>query len=148
MKPQGRLQLTIHSTGGALLAERRASNRVLRRGAELIASLFTGARTTGGIDTARFGFGTTPLPLDAVKLSKDGPVATLKPADFKVETGSDAVLVSVQLSFTPKADVKGVSEAALFAGPDPYNHVLFEPVDMKTGQVITFFWEITFPFGN
>ncbi len=57
-------------------------------------------------------------------------------------------MVNIRLSFTPTTDVGAVSEAALFANQDLYNHVLFEPVDMKTGQTITFYWEIAFPFGN
>lgn len=164
MRPQGRLQLTIRSADGALVTERRTSNRVMRRGAEILAGLFTGKRVpAGGIDKVRFGFGTDPLPLDATELRtrfvvpdvpnllpfvETGPETSLAPGDFTVETGPDAVLVNVSLSFTPPTDVNDVSEAALFAGNDLYNHVLFEPVDMKAGQTITFFWEIAFPFGN
>ena len=164
MRPQGRLQLTIRSTEGALVAERRASNRVLRSGAKILAGLFTGTRVpAGGIDKVRFGFGNAPLQLEDTELRprfvitdvpnllpivEHGPEASLAPGDFTIETGQDAVMVNISLSFTPPADVGDVSEAALFAGNDLYNHVLFEPVDMKSGQTITFFWEITFPFGN
>jgi hypothetical protein len=162
MKSKGRLQLSIQASDGTLVAERRASNRVLRSGASIIAGLFTGARTVA-INKVGFGFGGEPLSLEATALSdrmidsgvpgllpafEHGPEAFLAPTDFTVESGPDAVLVNVRLSFTPASDVNAVTEAALFAGQDLYNHVLFEPVDMKTGQTITFYWEIAFPFGN
>src|SRR5215203_2960695 len=105
MRPQGRLQLTIRSAEGALVAERRASNRVLRSGAKILAGLFTGKRVpAGGIDKVRFGFGTDPLPLDATELRprfvipdvpnllpfvENGPETSLAADDFRIETGPD-----------------------------------------------------------
>ena len=148
MKPKGRLTLTIFNAGGELVAERRTTNRVLQSGANVLATLFTGVRKSG-IDSVRFGFGTQPLELNAKEpFFATGAEMALSAGNFTVETGPDAITVHVRVPFKPDANIAKVSEAGLFAGKDLYNHVLFEPVDMTAGQVITFFWEIEFPFGN
>jgi hypothetical protein len=148
MKPRGRLTLTIRNAGGELVAERRTTNRVLQSGAKVIAALFTGVRKSG-IDNVRFGFGIEPLALDAKgPFFVNSPVMALAADNFTVESGPDVVTVHVRVPFKPEANIAKVSEAGLFAGDDLYNHVLFEPVDMTSGQAITFFWEIEFPFGN
>jgi len=163
MKPQGRLTLTIRDAEGSIVAERHAQNRVLRGGAQLIAGLFAGKVTTGGINRVRFGFGTDPLPPDAIDVRPRFvipeppllPFMVLNPEmaltwndHFTIDDGPESVIVHVRAPLTPADSVEKVSEAGLFAGNVLYNHVLFEPVDMTVGQTITFFWEIEFPFGR
>ena len=50
--------------------------------------------------------------------------------------------------FKPTVDLTDVSEAGLLAGDVLYNQVVFEPVTLRPGQNVTFFWEINFPFGH
>ena len=50
--------------------------------------------------------------------------------------------------FQPTVELTGVTEAGLLAGDKLYNQVVFEPVTLRPGQDVTFFWEIDFPFGH
>lgn len=152
--PQGRLLLTIRDERGELVASRAAKNRVLRGGAELIASLFAGARNTP-IDRVRLGFGeasadptATALTPPAEAIPPERLEAPLKPEHFTVRPGDDKVTVDVAAPFEPQQDIAGVSEAGLVSGDVLYNQVIFEPVTLRQGQVVTFFWQIDFPFGQ
>ncbi len=58
------------------------------------------------------------------------------------------IKVIVNALFKPTVELKDVSEAGLLAGDVLYNQVVFEPVTLRPGQNVTFFWEINFPFGH
>jgi hypothetical protein len=147
--------MTIRSAEGELLDSRESRNIVLRKGAELIAALFSGQRTTS-VDRVRVGFGTSVADEDVTALAPPpSPIeselleAPLEPKDFTVTSeGDNAVTVRVAAPFEPKVDIPDVSEAGLLAGNVLYNQVVFEPVTLRKGQIITFFWQIDFPFGR
>jgi len=151
--PQGRLTLTIHTPDGRLVDRREARNLVVKGGAQLIAGLFSGKLSTP-IDRVRVGFGKASAAvasdrLDAPQPHPENLQAPLTKDNFTVDvTGETAVSVRVSAPFTPTADVAGVTEAGLFAGEVLYNQVVFEPINLSTGHVITFFWQIDFPFGR
>jgi hypothetical protein len=74
------------------------------------------------------------------------PVA---PTDFTLATDRPAVVVvSLSSVFHPTDDLPDVSEAGLFGGDRLYNQVPFEPVTLRMGHDVTFFWEIQFPYGH
>jgi len=154
--PIGRLHLRVQSRHG-VVAERRARNIVLRQGAAIIAGLFSGTGGVTAINRIRVGFSTdsgspeltalTP-PADATipAAALESPVVA---ADFRVSAdGSDSVRVSVSSVFAPSVELRDVTEAGLLAGDKLYNQVVFEPVTLRPGQDVTFFWEIDFPFGH
>jgi len=156
-RSRGRLRLEVRDLDGALVAERRAHNVVLRGGAELVAGLFAGEPDFGPIDTIRIGFGQEAADVDATALTP--PDEELAPEvltgavgadDFTVETDASArlVRVSIAATFQPTVDLQDVSEAGLLAGDNLYNQVVFEPVALRVGQDVTFFWEVDFPFGH
>jgi hypothetical protein len=156
-RPRGRLQLAVRAQDGQLLAERAATNIVLRQGAAIIARLFSGADSALPIDEVRVGFAkvaatpeltalTPPATPDIPPAALSSPVIA---SDFTVNVnrpGSVQVLVSSV--FKPTVELKDVTEAGLLAGDALYNQVVFEPVTLRPGQEITFFWEIDFPFGH
>lgn len=156
--PQGRLHLEVRSQTGLLVAERMARNFVLTSGAQAVARLFAGQPDAAPVNKLRVGFGREAATLDATGLTgPDDPTIELDdleapvPAeDFTLETDGDlrVVRVSVTTSFSPTADLDGVSEAGLLAGDALYNQVVFEPVDLRVGQDVTFFWEVDFPYGR
>jgi hypothetical protein len=137
----GRMLLTVRSADGEVVAERRAENLVLRKGATIIANLFSGAAGATADLTAL----TPPDPAL--------PVATLrsplKPENFKVVADqASEIQVSISAVFHPALDLPNVTEAGLLAGEDLYNQVVFEPLTLHTSQDITFFWQVNFPFGH
>ena len=155
--PRGRMTLQIRSAEGAPVAERHASNIVLRRGAEIVANLFAGVGEAGPIDRLQVGFGTEAADVGATALTPpEGEVdpdaldSLVEADDVVIETDSSArlVRVSIAATFKPTIDLDDVSEAGLLAGQQLYNQVVFEPVDMRVGQDITLFWEVDFPFGH
>jgi len=153
MRPRGRVRLEVREPGGRVVAERRAANIVLRGGAELIAKLFAG--TAGGpVDRVGVGFAREVADAGITALTGldggDPPPATPIPADsFTIDaTRPGTVAVSVASVYHPATDLADVSEAGLLAGDDLYNQVVFEPVALRVGQDVTFFWEIEFPFGH
>jgi hypothetical protein len=156
--PRGRLVLEVRALDGTLVAERRAGNLVLRRGAEIVASLFAGAPDAGPIDRIRVGFGRESADVGATALTppEDGALGAealerpVEQDDFDIETDAAArlVRVSIAATFSPSVDLEDVSEAGLLAGETLYNQVVFEPVAMSVGQEVTFFWEVDFPFGH
>jgi len=154
--PRGRLELTVRDGSGAVVARRAARNLVVRNGAAVVARLFSGAAGAQPINQLRLGFakeGGTPelkaLTPPNGAIAPEALRSTLKASDFTIDTTSaDAVQVSISAAFHPTVDLNDVSEAGLFAADDLYNHVVFEPISLKTGQDITFFWQVNFPFGR
>lgn len=152
----GYLQMIVRSPKGDEVARRSGSNMVLRNGALLIANLFTGQAGSQAVNRIQLGFaketGNTELksltppdpPIDVAALRS--PIA---PGDFQVDaTAAASVRVSVNAVFTPTVELKDVTEAGLLAGEELYNQVVFEPLTLRVGQNITFFWQVTFPFGH
>jgi hypothetical protein len=156
--PEGRLRLLARSPAGATIAERRATNIVLRHGAEIVARLFTGAEGSGPIDRIALGFGreaadvgtTALVPPENGNLAPEDLVSPVPADAFALETDEAARLVRVSIAavFHPAKELPNVTEAGLLAGSDLYNQVVFEPVTLHVGQDITFFWEVDFPFGH
>ena len=69
--------------------------------------------------------------------------------NFTVNTNHPRVVqVSVVSVFHPTQDLADVSEAGLLAGALLYNQVVFEPVTLRVGQDVSFFWDVDFPFGQ
>lgn len=154
--PKGKLTLVVHSHTGIPVACRRARNIVLRNGAGLIAKLFAGAPNTVAVNQVRVGFAKEAASTEVTALTPPEPAiapenlaSAIAPGDFKIITDQpDAVKVTVSATFKPTIELKDVSEAGLMAGDVLYNQVVFEPVTLRPGQDITFFWEIDFPFGH
>ena len=154
---RGRLHLVVRE-GGAEVASRRARNIVLQAGAEIVASLFSGAEGAKAIDTVAVGFGADGADVKATALTPPADpdiqaselTSPVQADDFAVEIDNDdrMVRVSVATVFRPTVELKDVTEAGLLAGERLYNQVVFEPVTLRPGQDVTFFWEIDFPFGH
>lgn len=154
---RGRLSLVVYQNG-VIAARRAASNMVLRGGAALIAQLYSGGAGAKPIDTIGVGFGTAPGGADMTALTLPDaraaiPAAALRTAipgtAFSVVTDqADAVQVKIAALFHPTQDLTGVTEAGLSAGDTLYNQVIFEAVNLRVGQDVTFFWQIDFPFGH
>jgi hypothetical protein len=153
MRPRGRMRLEVHGPGGRVVAERRATNIVLRGGAELIAKLVAGT-VSKPINQVGVGFATEVADSGATALTgKDGvapPPPTAIPAgSFTIDaTRPGAVAVGVSSTYRPQSELTDVTEAGLLADDDLYNQVVFEPVTLRVGQDVTLFWEIEFPFGH
>lgn len=162
MRITGRMEMTVRNADGALLARRRDGNQVLRDGALLVAQLLAGAAGVGPIDFVQVGWNREPADADTTALGAPPPApppaepiaaaalrSPVRAEDFTLDaTRSDVVRVSVSTLFRPIVDLPDVSEAGLMAGDRLYNQVVFEPVTLRVGQDVTFFWEIDFPFGN
>jgi hypothetical protein len=154
----GRLHMIVRDAEGGEVAERRARNLVLRAGAEIVASLFAGADGAKAIDTVMVGFGVEGADVGATSLTPpadDGIDESklrspIEKDDFAVVTDTDqrTVRVSAATIFHPSVELANVTEAGLLAGDRLYNQVVFEPVTLRPGQDVTFFWEIDFPFGH
>jgi hypothetical protein len=150
----GQMRLVVRAAG-AVVAVRQARNIVARGGAELVARRFAGLESAP-IDRVGVGFGRDVADVEAIALtppSGDIPAAALgspvAPADFSLVTDRPTVVVvSLASLFHPTVDLPDVSEAGLFGGDRLYNQVVFEPVTLRVGQDVTFFWDIHFPFGH
>ena len=154
--PQGRLTLTIESPDGRLVARRDARNLVVKGGAQIIAGLFSGKGKTA-IDNVRIGFGKATADVSSTALTAPAQAidpahlrAPLTDANFTVDGGgATSVTVRISAPFNPQEEkIENVSEAGLFAGDTLYNQVVFEPITMLKDHVITFFWQVDFPFGR
>lgn len=152
----GRMRLEVRGPDGRVVAERRATNIVLRGGAELVAKRFTGQGPTA-INRIGLGFGREAADPSVTALTGPSgnsiPPAALftpiPPESFTVDPSlPSAVGVSVASVFHPTVELADVSEAGLLADDQLYNQVVFEPVTLRVGQDVTFFWEIEFPFGH
>ena len=152
---KGRLSLQVRA-GRRLLASRKAHNMVLQSGANLVAKLFAGAPNTQPINTVQVGFARETGVADLTALTPpDPPVAKealqspVVASDFTISADQPGMIkVIVNALFKPTVELKDVSEAGLLAGDVLYNQVVFEPVTLRPGQDVTFFWEINFPFGH
>jgi len=149
--------LQVRDAAGAVVQERRARNIVLRQGAAVVANLFAAQAGAVGIDTIRVGFGreaataesTALQPPDDATIPAAALASAIVPTDFRIVTDRpDAVQVIVTSVFRPTIELTDVTEAGLLAGDRLYNQVVFEPVTLRPGQDVTFFWEIDFPFGR
>jgi hypothetical protein len=151
--------LRVEAADGTLLAERHAGNMVLRGGAAIIANLFTGAGSAKPIDTIGIGFAKLPGDAELIQLTPPpDPAAGIKPEELRTPLPPEsftiaadqagAVQVRVAARFKPTRELADVSEAGLLAGDSLYNQVIFEPVTLSTGQDVTLFWQIDFPFGH
>jgi len=155
--PRGRLRLVVRDDG-VDIAERAARNIVLQAGAELVALLFAGVEGAKPIDTVAVGFGregadvgtTTLTPPSDPDIHASELRSPVQPNDFSVNTDGSGrnVRVSVATVFQPTVELTDVTEAGLLAGDKLYNQVVFEPVTLRPGQDVTFFWDIDFPFGH
>jgi hypothetical protein len=155
--PRGRLHLRVRDGDGNLVAERSTRNIVLRQGAAVIANLFATQAGAVGINTLQVGFGqeaataeaTTLVPPADNTIPAQALVSAVAPTDFSIVTDKpDAIQVLVSTVFRPTVELTDVTEAGLLAGDKLYNQVVFEPVTLRPGQDVTFFWEIDFPFGH
>jgi hypothetical protein len=154
--PRGRLLLSMRDARGALV-ERRARNIVLRQGAAIIAGLFSGASGATRIDSVRVGFSreaatpelTALTPPPGASIPASALQSAVDAADFTLVTDrAGSVQLLVSSVFKPTQELTDVTEAGLMAGERLYNQVVFEPVTLRPGQDVTFFWEIAFPFGH
>lgn len=153
--PRGKVTVLVHEDG-RLAAYRQASNMVLRGGAGLIAKLFAGVPDTAPVNNVRVGFAREAGSLELKALTPpDPPVdpaalqSTVAAKDFTIVADQpSAIKVVVNALFRPTAELANVSEAGLMSDDILYNQVVFEPVTLRPGQDVTFFWEIDFPFGH
>jgi hypothetical protein len=153
--PRGRLTLEVRHDG-ALVAERRTTNIVLRQGASLIAKLFAGATGSSAINRVRLGFGTDGASVEATSLTPgpDGVPQTalessIPPDAFTFVTdGPEYVSVRIVTTIQPTMELANVTEAGLLGGDTLYNQVVFEPITLRVGQDVSLFWQIDFPFGH
>jgi hypothetical protein len=150
---KGKLRLLVHAEG-RLIASRKVSNHVLRSGAGLLARLLSGAPDVAPVNNVRVGFARETGAADITALTPpDPPVSPealqspVAAQDFTIIADQPRIIkVLVNALFKPTLELKDVSEAGLLAGDVLYNQVIFEPVTLRPGQDVTFFWEIDFPF--
>jgi hypothetical protein len=152
--PRGRVRLLVRDEAGAEVAERSAANIVLRQGAAIIAGLFSGAAGSQPVNEVQVGFGREALDVAATSLTAGDVAPELLRGPIPAESFSvnndrpDVIGVAIASVFRPTAQLDDVTEAGLLAGGKLYNQVVFEPVTLRAGQEVTFFWEIEFPFGH
>ena len=162
---RGRVHLQLRAPDGEVVAERRATNSVMRGGAELVAQLFKGE----GVPINRMGVGTSDTPEsdafatpqltnppepDAARLEGATEV-TLEPDEFAVSVDETHRLVKVRVHATlpESAAVGTLREAGLLARPEQgaailYNRVTFAPIAKTDDHELTMFWEVSFPYGD
>jgi len=154
---RGRVRLRVSDSEGSLVAERRSENVVVKRGAEIVAGLLSGAASAARINRLQLGFGRESVGVEATSLTPPAddaiPAAALQgvipPESFTVQTDRPDVLqLLITTDFSPSVELSDVSEAGLMAGDALYNQVVFEPITLRVGQDITFFWEVDLPYGR
>jgi hypothetical protein len=153
---RGKLVMIVRDADGTVAAERSARNVVLRQGASIVAKLFAGTAEGSPITRVQVGFGresatpeTTTLTPPSVAAAPEALRTDIPKEAFSiVSDGPNSVVVAVSAVFKPSVQLDDVSEAGLMAGDLLYNQVVFEPVTLRTGQDVTFFWEVDFPFGR
>jgi len=157
LRVRGHLHLTVRGPGGAPVTERRSRNIVLRQGAAIVASLLAGVPGASPINKVQVGFATEGATAETISLGapadpsipKEALVSRVAPGDCKIVTdGPGAVQLQIASLFKPTVELEEVTEAGLLSGDRLYNQVVFEPVTLRPGQDVTFFWEIHFPFGH
>jgi hypothetical protein len=151
------MHMLVCEADGHVVAERRSGNIVVQGGAQIVANLLSGAATAAPIDRVHVGFGRESAGVEAISLTppSGGGIASealqspVMPDDFQVEAAQPGVLrLLVTTQFQPTVELADVSEAGLMAGTALYNQVVFEPVTLRVGQDITFFWEVDLPYGH
>lgn len=154
------LQLTDKATG-AVIARRQAKNAVMRAGAALIATLFSGAGspiTHMAVGTSNAPdpetFDTPALTMDAEELV-GATEAPIPPENFTSEVDEVRRVVKVRVRGTlpEEAAVGVVREAGLLARSSEteavlYNRVTFDPIIKGNDHELTLFWEVSFPYGD
>jgi hypothetical protein len=154
---RGRLSLTVVDASGCVVGERRGENIVVRQGAQIVADLLSGKASAKPLNRVQVGFGRETTGIDATALTPpaDGNVAlealssAVSATSFKVQGDRPGVLqLLITTDFAPTVELEGVSEAGLLAGDTLYNQVVFEPITLRVGQNITFFWEVDLPYGR
>jgi hypothetical protein len=171
---EGRVIVVLRRAGDprALLV-RRASNAVLRGGAELLAALFSDG-TASPVNGAMVGLGDEPPnpPYEAgpTVTGPDGaalllrPTAVIQPADltvatlaseFKVRVTARALLPAANAVDPADANNRvDITECSLgVLTPDGsglariYNRVVFEPVPKTGAHELALYFEVDFPYG-
>jgi len=150
--------LTVRTPDGAVVAQRKARNMVLRSGATRVAELLAGIEDTPPIDTIGVGFAVDPGGPDLGALTLPPAESEIEPTALRTALTGDGfeidtetalmVRLNITATFRPTIELPDVSEAGLLSGDTLYNQVIFEPVTMALGQDITFFWQIDFPYGR
>jgi len=164
-----RVTVRLLEPGGAVAGRRQARNAVLQGGAQLVADLFRGAEGGGAINMMSVGADPAPEvpPFTTTELaaSSDSTGELTGPRDAAVDAAAFSVTVEepnrrVRVSarvLLPAGDDSAlagpVAEAALLhTAPDGtrrlYNRVTFEPIEKRTDQELSLYWEIFFPFGD
>jgi hypothetical protein len=166
--PGATVTVVLTDRDGTVAARRRAHNAVLSAGAALVADLFRGADGAGPVNRMGVGadpnpevppFGTTALSgSDDATGTLSGPREVALGADaFTVAVDADGRRVTVSARVVlPAGDENAlhgpVAEAALLnlAGDTRrlYHRVTFEPVEKRTDQELSLYWEVVFPFGD
>jgi hypothetical protein len=148
--------MVVRDGRGAVRETRSADNIVVRAGARLVAGRMVGLADVEPINLIRLGFARESADPESTALTPPDPpvdAAALESAvpteSFSLADDLDGVVrISVAAEFEPTVDLEGVTEAGLFAGDQLYNQVVFEPVTLREGQRVTFFWDIDIPFGD
>lgn len=167
-RPGAWLTVELRDGDGAVVTRRRAHNAVLSAGAELIADLFRGAGA-GPINRMSVGANPTPEvpPFATTDLAAGSPETGALSGPRDVVLGPDAFAVTVDAEqrrvvvtarvVLPAGDdtaLQGpVAESALLHESADgtrrlYNRVTFEPVEKRSEQELSLYWEIGFPFGD
>lgn len=162
---RARLFLRLTTLDGDTVAERRATNSVMRGGAELVANLFAGR----GTPITHMAVGTSDQPeaddfstLTLANASSGGEAAlsggteaAIPPEAFVITTDPTHRLATVRIHATlpPDRAIGTVREAGLLARASEetatlYNRVTFAPLDKGDDHDLTLFWEVTFPYGD
>jgi hypothetical protein len=160
---RGRLRLELRDRDGALVDLRVEENAVMRSGAELLASLFSGRGTgithmgVGVSDDPETNYATTALtnPPEGDPDRLEGGTEAAIPAEAFVQATDEVnrvVRVRVRGSLPNAAAVGVVREAGLLSREGQevrlYNRVTFAPIRKEADHELTMFWEMSFPYGD
>jgi hypothetical protein len=160
---KGRLHLRLENDEGVV--ERRAGNAVMRGGGELIARLFSGkgapithmvVGTSGAEESETFSTAalTNGGGGEAGEALTGGTEIAIPADAFTIDVDATKRLVWVRLRVTvPGAVAVGtIREAGLVSRSGDaavlYNRVTFAPVSKRSGDELTLFWEVSFPYGD
>ena len=161
---RGRLRLELRDGDQRLVAERAATNSVMRTGGSLVAGLFAGQ----GSPITHMGVGTSDaddptFALTALANTADGngsgalsgsTEVAIAPTDFTIvpDDVRRLFLVKVRATLQPADAVGTIREAGLVSRAADtsvlYNRVLFTPVEKGDDHELTLFWEVSFPYGD
>lgn len=156
---KAKVHVVLSDSSGNQLDERRATNTVMRSGAQLLADLFAGT----GSPITHMAVGTSDSAPDDVERSElandatgdDPPLegetrAAIAADAFSAEVIPERRVVQVRVRGTLPADaaIGRIREAGLVANDALYNRVIFAPIDKQDDHELTLFWEVEFPFGE